>query len=406
MSTSYTVRRYLCWLLLFLSWPVAAALDDKQDELQSIQRKIERLKEELEQSSEDRSETADSLKHSERRISEVNRGLRELRQKQSRLLAELTRLGGAARSTESEAREQETRLAELLRQRYSQRGDDGTRVLLSGRNPAEIHRRIAYFAYIGRARTALIERHRATLNQLDSLRRDTEARKQDLSSVAREREAQRIALEKEKSVRQGMLDKLSERIRNQRKEIGSLQRDEKRLGKLIEKLRTLAEARKSKKPAQAKTGERPKAGEKVKSVADASLAGLEFTKLRGKLAFPVAGEIIARYGQSRDSGGPAWKGLFIRARNGQEVRSVASGEVVFSDWLRGFGNLLIVDHGGGYLSLYSNNESLYKQAGTRVRAGDAVASVGNTGGQEESGLYFELRHLGKPFDPMTWVSAR
>ena len=400
------MRRYLCWLLLFLSWPVAAALDDKQDELQSIQRKIERLKEELEQSSEDRSETADSLKHSERRISEVNRGLRELRQKQSQLLAELTRLGGAARSTESEAREQETRLAELLRQRYSQRGDDGTRLLLSGRNPAEIHRRIAYFAYIGRARTALIERHRATLNQLDSLRRDTEARKQDLSSVAREREAQRVALEKEKNVRQGMLDKLSERIRNQRKEIGSLQRDEKRLGNLIEKLRTLAEARKSKKPAQAKTDERPKAGEKVKSVADASLAGLEFTKLRGKLAFPVAGEIIARYGQSRDSGGPAWKGLFIRARNGQEVRSVASGEVVFSDWLRGFGNLLIVDHGGGYLSLYSNNESLYKQAGTRVRAGDAVASVGNTGGQEESGLYFELRHLGKPFDPMTWVSAR
>jgi C-terminal peptidase prc len=95
--------------------------------------------------------------------------------------------------------------------------------------------------------------------------------------------------------------------------------------------------------------------------------------------------------------------LFIRARSGQEVRSVATGEVVFSDWLRGFGNLLIVDHGGGYLSLYSNNESLYKQAGTRVRAGDAVASVGNTGGQEEPGLYFELRHLGKPFDPMTWV---
>jgi septal ring factor EnvC (AmiA/AmiB activator) len=85
---------------------------------------------------------------------------------------------------------------------------------------------------------------------------------------------------------------------------------------------------------------------------------------------------------------------------------VATGDVVFSDWLRGFGNLLIVDHGGGYLSLYSNNESLYKQAGTRVRAGDAVASVGNTGGQEEPGLYFELRHLGKPFDPMTWVSAR
>lgn len=400
------MRRYLCCLLLLCSGPAPAALDDKQDELKTIQQKIERLKEELEQSAEDRSETADSLKKSERRISEVNRGLRELRQKQEQLLDELSRLGGAARSAESEARAQEAQLAELLRQRYGQRGDDGARLLLSGKDPAEVQRRIAYFAYIGRARSALIEQHRATLNQLDALRRDTVARKLDLSSVAREREEQRIALEKEKSVRQGMLDKLSERIRSQRKEIGTLQRDEKRLGNLIEKLRTLAEAKKSKKPTPAKPGEKPKTGEKVKKVVDASLDGIHFAKLRGKLAFPVAGEIIARYGQARSSGGPAWKGLFIRARSGQEVRSVATGEVVFSDWLRGFGNLLIIDHGGGYLSLYSNNESLYKQAGTRVRAGDAVASVGNTGGQEEPGLYFELRHLGKPFDPMTWVSAR
>lgn len=395
-------------MLLCLSGPVMAAPDDaKQQELQSIQNKIERLKEELEQAAEDRSETADSLKKSERRISEVNRGLRELHQKQDQLLAELTRLGGALRSTEIESREQAAQLAELLRQRYRQPGDDAARLLMSGKNPAEIQRRMAYFNYIGQARSALIERHRASLDQLDDLRRDTAARKQDLSDIARQREAQRLALEKEKSVRQGMLVKLSERIRSQRKEIGSLQRDEKRLGTLIEKLRTLAEARKSnKKPVPAKPGERSKPGQKVENVADASLAGLAFGKLRGKLALPLAGEIVARFGQARGGGGPAWKGLFIRAGNGQEVRSVASGEVVFADWLRGFGNLLIVDHGGGYLSLYSNNESLYKQAGTRVKAGDAVASVGNTGGQEEPGLYFELRHLGKPFDPMTWVSAR
>jgi septal ring factor EnvC (AmiA/AmiB activator) len=196
----------------------------------------------------------------------------------------------------------------LLRQRYSQRGDDGARLLLNGKDPAETQRLIAYFAYIGRARSALIEQHRATLNQLDAMRRDTVARKQDLSSVEREREAQRSALEKEKSVRQGMLDKLSERIRSQRKEIGTLQRDEKRLGKLIEKLRTLAEAKKSKKPTPTKPGERPRRARKVKAVADASLDGIHFAKLRGKLAFPVAGEIIARFGQDRSGGGPAWKG--------------------------------------------------------------------------------------------------
>lgn len=394
------MRRLSCLLLLLASWPSVAAIDGKQEELKALQNRIERLKEELEQSAEDRAEAADSLKHSERRISEVNRGLRELRQKQERLLAELSRLGGAARAIQANAKEQEARLAELLRQRYSQRGDDGARLLLSGKDPAEIQRRMAYFAYIGRARAELIEAHRATLRQLDRLREDAETRKRDISNIAREREAQRIALEKEKSVRQGMLDRLSERIRQQRQEIGGLRRDEQRLGKLIDKLRTLAEAKKIRKPASSKPGQ------SVDKVADASLAGLDFAKLKGKLAFPVAGEIVARYGQSRGEDGPTWKGLFIRARDGNEVRAVATGEVVFSDWLRGFGNLLILDHGGGYLSLYSNNESLYKQAGTRVRAGDVVASVGNTGGQSEPGLYFELRHQGKPFDPMSWVSAR
>jgi septal ring factor EnvC (AmiA/AmiB activator) len=110
-----------------------------------------------------------------------------------------------------------------------------------------------------------------------------------------------------------------------------------------------------------------------------------------------------RFGQNREDGGPAWKGLFIRARQGNEVRSVGSGKVAFADWLRGFGNLLIIDHGQGYLSLYSNNESLYKQPGDPVKAGDVVATVGSTGGQNEPGLYFELRHQGKPFDPLAWV---
>ncbi|MBU1665733.1 MAG: peptidoglycan DD-metalloendopeptidase family protein, partial [Gammaproteobacteria bacterium] len=149
-----------------------------------------------------------------------------------------------------------------------------------------------------------------------------------------------------------------------------------------------------------------KPGQKVNRVADASLAGLNFDRLKGKLALPVAGEILHRYGQNRDGGGPAWKGLFIRARQGQEVHAVGSGQVAFADWLRGFGNLLIIDHGDGFLSLYSNNESLYKQPGDPIRAGDVVAAVGATGGQDEPGLYFELRRQGKPFDPLTWVNLK
>jgi septal ring factor EnvC (AmiA/AmiB activator) len=109
------------------------------------------------------------------------------------------------------------------------------------------------------------------------------------------------------------------------------------------------------------------------------------------------------FGAPREGGGLSWKGLFIRATQGSEVRAVAQGKVAFADWLRGFGNLVIIDHGEGYMSLYSNNESLYKQTGEAVKAGEAIASVGNSGGQEDSGVYFELRHQSKPINPMLWV---
>jgi len=110
-----------------------------------------------------------------------------------------------------------------------------------------------------------------------------------------------------------------------------------------------------------------------------------------------------RFGAPREGGGLSWKGLFIRSAQGTAVKAIAAGQVVFADWLRGFGNLVIVDHGEGYMSLYSNNESLYKQVGERVQPGDAIATVGNSGGQPDTGLYFEMRHQSRPVNPLLWV---
>ena len=120
----------------------------------------------------------------------------------------------------------------------------------------------------------------------------------------------------------------------------------------------------------------------------------------------MRGELTGRFGAPRIDGGPDFKGLFIRAPEGEPVRAVAAGRVVFADWMRGFGNLLIVDHGEGYMSIYADNETLLKQTGDRVDAGEVIATVGSTGGNEKSGLYFELRHLGKAFDPLRWVKLK
>jgi septal ring factor EnvC (AmiA/AmiB activator) len=137
------------------------------------------------------------------------------------------------------------------------------------------------------------------------------------------------------------------------------------------------------------------------ALAPAAPAGA-FASLKGQLRPPVSGKVAARFGTKRGDG-PTWKGLFIKAGEGADVRAVAGGRVVFADWLRGFGNLIIVDHGGQYMSIYGYNSALLKRAGDIVKAGDPIASAGNSGGNEESGLYFELRHQGTAFDPAGWV---
>ncbi len=400
-AKSTYVRRLLLLLSALwcgLAWP---ALDAKQQELQDLRGRITQLRDEVEKAAEDRKETADGLRDSERRISEVNRTLRELERREQALAATLRQLGNDSAAIEQQRLEQERRLAELLRQRYLHGGEDSTRLLLSGRNPGDIQRDLEYYAYIGRARAALIRQHKETLARLTAVKTETHQQRANLETVRRERLSQRHALDRVKQSRQVVLAKLSNQIRKQRKEIDSLVRDEARLSRLINKLRRLASAPKPpKKRVQPGIAQSP---EGVERVADASLAGINFAGLKGRLALPVAGQILARFGQAREGGGPSWKGLFIAARSGQEVRAVASGRVVFADWLRGFGNLLILDHGEGYLSLYSNNESLYKQVGERIGAGDAIAAVGNTGGQSQPGLYFELRRLGQAFDPLSWV---
>ncbi len=402
VASPVALIRALLLLLACSQAATAAPETSRQEELKDLRGRIEALQQELEQTSEDRAEAADGLKQSERRISDVARSLRDLEAKQRRLTRQLKSLETETREVDGEIADQRERLAALLRERYVRGGNDAMKLMLNGQDPGEVARNLEYFGYIGRARARIIRDYQDSLRRLAALKEQASIQRDNLDQVRGERVAQRKALEDEKGARQHVLYKLSEQIRKQRKEIDTLIRNEQRLARLIERLARLSAAAKPK--ASAKSPARR--GEQVERVADASLAGLDFDRLKGKLALPVAGEILHRYGQNREGGGPAWKGLFIRARQGQEVRAVGSGQVAFADWLRGFGNLLIIDHGDGFLSLYSNNESLYKQPGDPVRAGDVVAAVGATGGQDEPGLYFELRRQGKPFDPLAWVNLK
>ncbi len=155
----------------------------------------------------------------------------------------------------------------------------------------------------------------------------------------------------------------------------------------------------------AATAQRRAGGRSTPSPTAATGSGA-FAQLRGQLRLPVRGAVVGRFGAPRGGGGATWKGVFVRTEAGADVHAVAAGKVVFADDLRGFGNLVIIDHGDQYLSIYGNNETLLRHTGDTVRSGDVIARAGNSSGDEETGLYFELRYRGRPFDPMGWTGAR
>ena len=339
--------------------------------------------------------------------------------------------------------------------------EDRIKLLLSGDNPNRIARDLQLMGYVSQAQARLLASLRANLARVEANLDKVENAKLELEEIAQEQRDQKERLEKEKARRAALLQNLSSRLADQRKQADRLQRDEQRMSGLVdrlsrlireqaeaeqrrqaalaaarakaeaeEKARALARAKAAAEKAErerlarenAKPGtkpepepEPPKVAEQPKpaetrpstppppevTLAPAAPAGA-FASLRGRLGAPVSGSVAARFG-SRRGEGPTWKGMFIKAAEGAEVRAVAQGRVVYSDWMRGFGNLIIIDHGGEYLSIYGNNQSLLKRAGDMVRPGEAIASAGNTGGNEESGLYFELRHRGKAFDPASWV---
>jgi septal ring factor EnvC (AmiA/AmiB activator) len=365
-----------------------------KDELQELRERLEALKKEMEQAEEFRSEVADALKESERAISTANRKLKELKDQQREIDRTLAGLQEDSRQVQSRIQSQQEAVGKILHQQYLAGEQEYLRLLLNGQDPNRVARELYYLSYISRARADLVRKLRADLESLEHLRQASQEKSAELAAVLAQEATAKQQLEQEKQARKVVLDQIAKQIRNQRREIGKLKRDETRLARLVEKLGKMLSSRKPSAP-----------GPRNILTPDASFDGRPFAKLKGQLRLPVAGELANRFGSPREAG-LTWKGLFIRSPSGQDVKAVAGGRVVFADWLRGFGNLLILDHGQGFMSLYGFNESLLKQVGDLVRGGDAVAQVGNTGGNTDSGLYFEIRHEGKPVDPMGWVTLR
>ncbi len=423
MKKVRTVLRALLAAACVLSVaPVAAQpaeIADRRADMDELKQRIRELQKEMSATETSRSGAASALAEAGRAVSRAQRGQRRLAAEKSDVERKLALLETEQREVQARIAARQDELAGWLRRHYMYGAADGVAPLLSARDPGQIARDMYYLEYLGRARLGLLESLRADLREKTARAEEIGQRRERLAALEVEQRRQHAELEAVQGMRTQALAAVSEQLRSQQREAAALRQDEQRLARLIEtlaerakeaarKAETARRAAEKEAARQARGGEsaprrsEPVVGE-VKHAAGPTPAGASFAQLRGQLRFPVRGELTGRFGAPRAEGGTTWKGVFIRAGGGAEVHAVAAGEVVFSDWLRGYGNLLIIDHGGDYLSVYGNNDALLKEAGERVAGGDAVASVGASEGGGESGLYFEIRHQGRPQDPLQWV---
>jgi septal ring factor EnvC (AmiA/AmiB activator) len=327
------------------------------------------------------------LRDSERAISEANRTLALLEAEGRELRAEAAAITERRHLLERSLGARQAAIGRMLAARSAGGAPDALRVALSGEDPAAVSRTLHYVSYVTRASASLLSEYRAGIAETERLAHEAEAKRERLRTLEQASRADRANILAEQRARRRVLERVAGEVRKSRKEIKVLRADETRLARLVEELGRVISARMERTP-------QPEARKEP------------FSKLRGRLSLPVRGELIGRFGAPRGAAGVEAKGVFIRAPEGQPVRAIARGQVVYADWIRGFGNLLILDHGEAYLSIYANNESLLKQVGDAVALGEPIATTGASGGNEQTGLYFEMRHLGRAFDPLRWVKLK
>lgn len=373
------------FLVLLAVWALPVALcAAPQTDLKQLRQEIKALQEELEASEETQTDVLDKLRESEQAISEVNRHLRELAQQQRVLETSIKALQGESKQLETDILKAQTALGKVLYQQYLHGEQDYLKILLSQSNPNERARELRYYTYISRARADLIKHLGEQLRRLGAITEEALNKKTELDANREAEAGEKRRLLKTKRQHLNVLAELKQDIATRRGQIARLQKDEQRLQKLVARLANVVK--------------KPRRG-----ASESNQANRLFYAQKGRLPVPINGELVNRFGTPREDSGAPWKGLFYKAALGARVMAVAAGQVVFADWLRGFGNLMIVDHGEGYMSLYGNNETLYKQVGEAVGPNEAIATAGNSGGNPESGLYFELRFQSKPLNPAEWL---
>ncbi|GIU20830.1 MULTISPECIES: murein hydrolase activator EnvC [unclassified Shewanella] len=357
----------------FLSLPLtvnATDLERRQSELKSIQAQINKQQSAVKNTSKQRERLISLLKADEKAIAQAARKVNTTKQDLGKTDKKIAELNTKQVQLEKLKTAQQKSLSNQLASAYLAGNHDYSKMLLNQQSPASIERLLAYYEYLNNARIDSIEQLQTTLKELDQIQADQQEQQSQLNKLVLERQQQAKKLSQEQSQRQSTLTQLQRTLSSSGAKLEQLQIEEASLKRVVEQALTAMKN-------------------------NPSYDGLSSRK---KLKWPANGRIRSAFGSKR-SGQVKWKGVIISAAEGQNVNAIAGGKVIYADWLRGFGMVLVVDHGKGYMSLYGHAQALLKNAGDSVSKGEPIALVGRSGGQTEPGLYFEVRHKGQAVDP-------
>lgn len=373
----YGLRALLLLVALCCALPAAAG-DVSERDLQAARERIAAASETLQEKRKLLGTHERALREAERAIAAASRKLADVRRRERDATRRLAELEAEQQKLARQEEQQRAALAADLRATWEAGRESPLRLWLSARDPVQTARLGDYLGYVRAARTQRLAAWQQARAQLVEAQQQTAGEQQRLAGLRTELEGEQRRLADAGEARRKAVAQVRSEVRGADAELKRLKEDAAALQALFESAR--------------------EAFRDIPPVAP----GTPFANRRGKLRWPVAGRLAARFGSALAGGKMTQTGVILAAREGSEVKAVHPGRVVYADWLRGFGLLAIIDHGDGYLTVYGHNRALLRQAGDWVREGDSIATVGDSGGQGTPGLYFEIRHRGEPVDPARW----
>ena len=385
-SFSFSGLIFLLFSVSLTFFPVLLPADEakvteKKAELADLKQKIAALQAVMQERQSNLHSEDAVLKDVDLRINKINSNLRDLDARKQDIHKELSGLEDKKSETVSSLEAEQEILAQQLRSAYISGHEEYIKLIMNQQDPAAVSRMLVYYRYLTESRVRTIKKINQHIELLSSLKLAIQVRSDELNNLInqqRERwQSLNIAYQEQKKA----VDVLRSELASDEQQIQRMHHDEQELLRLIEKLREILD-----------------------ELLEEEKSGTSFRELRGQLKLPVDADVVVRFGARRQIGNLRWKGIVLAGQLGSDIHAVYAGRVVYADWMRGFGLLLIIDHGDSYLSLYGQNESLLVEEGDWVETGQTVATMGKSGGSSKPSLYFEIRYKGKPQNPLRWAS--